>query len=110
MGMFDGVLGGLIGGEMTSVVNGLIEKHGGVRGIISQLESQGLGETVKSWVGTGTNQPISAAQVTQAFGSDTINNLAAKAGINPQELAEKLSQLLPKSIDKLTPGGSVPQA
>lgn len=110
MGMFDGVLGGLIGGEMASVVNGLIEKHGGVQGIISQLEGQGLGETVKSWVGTGANQPISAAQVTQAFGSDTINNLAAKAGINPQQLAEKLSQLLPKSIDKLTPGGSLPQA
>jgi len=36
---------------MVSVVNGLIEKHGGVQGIVSQLEQQGLGSTVKSWVG-----------------------------------------------------------
>lgn len=107
MGLFDGVLGGLVGGEMASVVNGLIEKHGGVQGIVSHLQSQGLGETVKSWVGTGQNLPISAQQITQAFGSDTIKSLAAKAGIEPQDLAQKLSQFLPKSIDKLTPGGSV---
>jgi hypothetical protein len=30
MGLFDGMLGCVIGGEMASVVNGLIEKHGGV--------------------------------------------------------------------------------
>lgn len=110
MSMFDGVLGGLVGGEMASVVNGLIEQHGGLQGIISHLQSQGLGDTVRSWVGTGPNQPISAAQITQAFGSDKIRNLAAEAGIDPQVLAEKLSQLLPKSIDGLTPGGSVPKA
>lgn len=110
MSMFDGVLGGLVGGEMASVVNGLIERHGGLQGIISHLQSQGLGDAVRSWVSAGANQPISAAQITQAFGSETIRNLAAKAGMDPQVLAEKLAQLLPKSIDGLTPGGSVPQA
>lgn len=110
MGMFDGVLGGLVGGELASVVNGLIEKHGGVQGIVSHMQQQGLGETVKSWVGTGANQAISPGQVTQAFGSDTISQLAAKVGVSPQTLAEKLSQLLPQSIDKLTPGGNVPQS
>lgn len=110
MGLLDGVLGGLVGAEMTSVVNGLIQRHGGVQGIVSQMEQQGLGETVRSWVGTGANQPISPTQVTQAFGSDTINQLAAKFGLNPQTLTEKLSQILPQSIDKLTPGGTVPQS
>jgi len=38
-----------------------------------------------------------------------IRDLAAKAGMTPQELAQKLSQmLLPQVIDKLTPTGSVP--
>ena len=55
MGLLDGILGGVVGGEMVSVVNGLIEKHGGVQGIVKQFEQQGLGETVKSWVGTGAN-------------------------------------------------------
>ena len=57
MGFFDGILGGVVGGEMVSVVSSLIEKHGGVQGIVSQMESQGLGNTVKSWVGK-RRQPV----------------------------------------------------
>jgi uncharacterized protein YidB (DUF937 family) len=108
MGLLDGLLGGVVGGEMVSVVNGLIEKHGGVQGIVSQLEQNGLGATVNSWVGSGPNQAISTAQVHQAFGADTIQELAAKAGISPQDLASKLATLLPQVVDKMTPGGAVP--
>ena len=81
MGLLDGLLGGAVGAEMVTVVNGLIEKHGGVQGIVAQLEQQGLGNTVRSWVGTGANQPISADQIHQAFGSDTVKQLAAKIGM-----------------------------
>lgn len=110
MGLFDGILGGVIGGEMATLVNGFIVKHGGVQGIVSQLEQQGLGDTVRSWVGTGANQPISPQQVQQAFGSEMIGQLAAKTGLSPQDLAQKLSQILPQAIDHLTPGGVVPKA
>jgi len=103
--MLDGLLGGAVGAEMVTVVNGLIEKHGGVQGIVAQLEQQGLGNTVRSWVGTGANQPITADQIHQAFGSDTVKQLAAKIGMTPEDLASKLSQMLPQAIDKLTPGG-----
>jgi len=107
MGLLDGLLGGAVGAEMVTVVNGLIEKHGGVQGIITQLEQQGLGGTVRSWVGTGPNQPITADQIHQAFGSDTVKQLAAKVGLSPQDLEAKLSAILPQAIDKLTPGGIV---
>jgi uncharacterized protein YidB (DUF937 family) len=105
MGMLDGLLGGVVGAEMVTVVNGLIEKHGGVQGIVAQLEQQGLGGTVRSWVGSGANQPITADQIHQAFGSDTVKQLAARVGMSPEDLAAKLSQILPQAIDKLTPGG-----
>ncbi len=110
MGMLDGLLGGVVGAEMVTVVNGLIEKHGGVQGIVAQLEQQGLGGTVRSWVGTGANQPITADQVHQAFGSDTVKQLAARVGMSPEDLAAKLSQILPQAIDKLTPGGVAAKA
>jgi uncharacterized protein YidB (DUF937 family) len=89
------------------VVGTLIEKHGGVQGIVAQMESQGLGGTVKSWVGNGANEPISAGQVHAAFGSDVIAGLAAKMGLNPNDLAEKLAQALPQAVNKLTPNGVV---
>jgi uncharacterized protein YidB (DUF937 family) len=110
MGLFDGLLGGAVGAEMATVVGSLIEKHGGVQGIVAQLEQQGLGDTVRSWVGTGPNQPISPDQVHQAFGVDTITAMAAKFGLSPQELATKLSAILPAALDKLTPGGTVAKA
>ena len=110
MGMFDGILGGVVGAEMATVVNDLIEKHGGVQGIVAQLEQQGLGGTVRSWVGSGVNQPITADQIHQAFGSDVVKELAAKVGLSPDVLAGKLSQVLPQAIDKLTPAGTVPKA
>ena len=108
MGLLDGLIGGLVGGEMATVVNTFIEKHGGVQGIVSQLQQRGLGETVKSWVGTGANQPITGDQLNQALNPGVIAELAAKAGLNPQELAQKLAQVLPLTIDKLTPGVWVP--
>ena len=110
MGMFDGILGWVVSAEMATVVNGLIQKHGGIQGIVAQLEQQGLSGTVRSWVGTGANQPITADQIHQAFGSDTVKELAAKIGISPDVLAAKLSQALPQAIDKLTPAGAIPKA
>ncbi|HEX6815036.1 MAG TPA: YidB family protein [Gemmatimonadaceae bacterium] len=108
MGLFDGILGGIVGAEMVTVVSHVIERHGGVQGLISHLQSQGLGSTVQSWVSTGPNQPISGAQVHAALGPDLMNQLAAKLGVTPQELSTKLAQVMPAAIDKLTPNGSVP--
>ena len=110
MGLFDGLLGGVIGAEMATVVNGLIEKHGGVQGIVSELQAKGLGGTVQSWVGMGANQPVSADQLHQALGADALSQLAAKIGISPQDLAGKLAQVLPQAVDALTPHGVVPPA
>jgi len=107
MGLFDGLIGGVVGAEMATVVNGLIEKHGGVQGIVSQLQQQGLGATVQSWIGNGPNQPISAEQVHQALSPQVLQELAAKTGLSTQDLAAKLSAILPQVIDKLTPNGKV---
>ena len=106
MGLLDGLIGGAVGAEMISVVNGLIEKHGGVKGLVAQFQQQGLGPTIQSWVGNGENLPISPEQVHQGLGSDTVQQLAAKLGIPPSELAAKLSQVLPQAVDKMTPNGT----
>jgi uncharacterized protein YidB (DUF937 family) len=108
MGMFDGILGGVIGGGMARVVSDVLERHGGIQGVMNQFQTNGLGPTVQSWVGTGPNQPISPDQVQQGLGPEAIQALAAKLGIPPAELAAKLSEVLPRAVDHLTPGGVVP--
>jgi uncharacterized protein YidB (DUF937 family) len=109
MGLFDGVVGGVVGAGMVSVVNNIIEKHGGVQGIVNEFEKNGLGTTVKSWVGTGPNEAVSAADVHRVIGPDLLQQLSAKSGLSVQDLAEKRAQVLPLAVDRLTPDGTIPK-
>jgi uncharacterized protein YidB (DUF937 family) len=109
MGLLDGVLGGVVGAGMVSVVNGIIEKHGGVQGIVNEFEKNGLGATVRSWVGTGPNDAVSPADVHRVLGSDLLQQLSARSGLSVQELTEKLTQVLPQAVDRLTPDGTIPK-
>ncbi len=108
MGFLDGMIGGLVGAALVPVVNGFLEQHGGVHGIVNQFQNQGLGATVNSWIAPGPNQPVSAAHVTQTFGQQTLADYAARAGISPDELAAKLAQVLPHAVDAMTPNGVLP--
>src|SRR5215510_11210397 len=110
MGLLDGVLGGIVGAGMVSVVNGVLEKHGGLQGVVGEFEKNGLGATVRSWVGTGPNQPVSPEDVHKVLGSDLLQQLSQKSGLSVQELAQKLSQVLPQAVDKMTPDGTIPKA
>jgi uncharacterized protein YidB (DUF937 family) len=108
--MFDGVLGGIVGAGMVTVLNGIIEQHGGLQGVVSQFEKNGLGATVRSWVGTGPNDPISSADVHRVLGPELLQQLSAKSGLSVEELTQKLSQLLPQAVDRATPGGAIPKS
>jgi uncharacterized protein YidB (DUF937 family) len=107
MGLLDGVLGGIVGAGMVSVVNNILDQHGGLQGVINQFEQKGLGATVQSWVGTGPNQAITPDQVHQVLGPDLLQQLSAKSGLSVQDLASKLATVLPQAVDKMTPDGKV---
>lgn len=108
MGMLDGLLGGIVGAGMVSAVNSILEKNGGLQGVVNQFERNGLGATISSWVGTGPNQPISPGDLHRALGPDLLQQLAAKTGMSVQDLTAKLAQVLPQAVDKMTPDGKVP--
>ena len=81
---------------------------GGLSGLLEKLQDAGHGDTVKSWVGSGENQPIDPGQLRSALGQKTISDVAQQAGVNEQEFLAQLSQNLPQFVDKLTPNGQVP--
>jgi uncharacterized protein YidB (DUF937 family) len=110
MGLFDGLLGGIIGAGMVSMVNNILDQHGGLQGVVNEFEKKGLGPTVRSWVSTGPNQPISAEEVQRALGPDLLQQLSQKSGVPVQELSRKLAEVLPQAVDTMTPNGTIPKA
>jgi uncharacterized protein YidB (DUF937 family) len=82
---------------------------GGLNAVVQQLEANGLGEVVHSWIGTGKNQPITPGQLESALGSDWLQQIAARVGVSPDVISAHLSEILPKIIDRLTPAGELPQ-
>ena len=100
------------GGSLLSVAGELIQKAGGVQGLVDMLQQHGLGEAVQSWVGTGSNQPVSGDQLGQALQNgglgSVVQEAAGKLGVDPSQLMGQLSQILPHAVDHLTPDGQVP--
>jgi uncharacterized protein YidB (DUF937 family) len=101
--------------QIRNLVMSLIGQMGGkgnpgasMNGLIDNLDQQGLGDQVKSWVGTGDNKPITPDQVTRALGADHIAQAAKDAGCTPQQAADDLAKVLPQMVDTVTPTGAKP--
>ena len=90
-----------------SLVTGL-QNEGGLDALIGKMRAAGLGNTVDTWVSTGTNQPVEPARLGEALGPDTVNRLSSESGISIQALLPMLAAFLPQIIDMLTPDGSTP--
>jgi uncharacterized protein YidB (DUF937 family) len=116
MGLLDDIAGQVLGGggaqsKLISVVMEVLggSKMGGLTGLVQQFAGKGLGDIVNSWVGTGANLPITPKQVEQGLGSNVISQIAQKSGLSAGDVTSQLSKLLPQVVDKLTPGGKIPQ-
>jgi uncharacterized protein YidB (DUF937 family) len=100
------------GGSLLTMASQLIERAGGLQGLLGTLQQHGLGDAVQSWIGTGSNQPVSGGQLGEALQNgglgSTLQELAAKLGVNQDQLLGQLSQVLPHAVDHLTPNGEVP--
>ena len=100
------------GASLISIAGALIEKAGGVQGLVGMLQQHGLGEAAQSWVGTGANQAVSGEQLGQALQNgglgSVVQEAAGKLGVDPGQLLGQLSQVLPHAVDHLTPNGEAP--
>ena len=95
---------------MEGVLGLLTNKEaGGLEGLMQAFNQRGLGEVISSWVGTGDNLPITPDQLQEVLGSDVVQQLAEKSGISVDAAKAQLAELLPTLIDKVTPGGKVPE-
>ena len=108
--------GGALGNILGSVLGGGAQAHeqagtqmaGGLGNLTDMLSQLGLGDQVKSWVGTGENLPVTAEQIQNSLGQNgTLGQIASQAGVSETEAAGGLAELLPGLINKLTPNGQI---
>ena len=118
MGLLDGILNQLKGGQgaegglgslvsmaaknpqIVGAVVGLLSTRdssiggsGGLGGLVNAFQKKGLGDMVSSWISTGPNPPISAAQLTEVLGGDTVAQFAQKSGVPVAEAGSLLAGL-----------------
>lgn len=112
MGLFDQIAGSL-GGNAKSIdylaIMKWVEQQGGVSGLLEKFRQGGLAEVVQSWISSGNNLPISAAQVLQIFSGDAISQLSSKLSMDDNQTADIIAEFLPQVVNKLTPNGEEPQ-
>lgn len=95
--------------SLASALSGLTDGDGGLDlgALMNNLNTGGLGEMAKSWLGDGGNMNISPDEVSNVIGSDKIAEFASKLGLSTEEAAGGLSEALPQMFDKASSGGSI---
>jgi len=86
----------------------LLQKNGGLEGVLSRFRQNGLGQQADSWVSTGQNMNVSTNELQQVFGSSTFRDLASQLGMPDEQVGSTMTQVLPELINRLTPQGNVP--
>ena len=100
---------GKASGENSTVTKllGMVGGQEGLNNLVSQLQSVGLGQKVQSWIGKGSNQPVSGQEIGSALGQDKVEKLSEQTGMNQNQVTDDLAQHLPHVIDQPTPDGHI---
>ncbi|WP_037707907.1 YidB family protein [Streptomyces griseus] len=114
-GQGGGGAGGILGSLLGALAGGGGRGSGGaggqnpLGGLLDMLTRSGLADQAQSWIGTGDNKPVDGEQITRALPDETLQQVARDAGVSPEQAADEIARSLPRAVDKLTPGGSLPE-
>lgn len=120
-GGLGGVLGGILGGSgggggslgnpmlrmLLPAVASLLA-NGGLKKVLSGLQTNGKAAEADSWIAKGENQPVAGEDVRTAVGDDEIGSIAEKLGVSKDEAADAVAQVLPDVVDQVSPSGELP--
>lgn len=113
--LLDTAMSSLSGGDgqqnqAMKLVMHLVQQNGGnIGGLLSQLQQGGLGDVLQSWIGSNSNESVSASAIENALGSH-LGQAAQAVGIDTQQASGLLAQYLPQIIDTITPNGQASDA
>ncbi|GEB38305.1 hypothetical protein GLI01_23400 [Gluconacetobacter liquefaciens] len=116
-GLFDGLVNKLTELADSTGLTDQVHQHladltsaNGISTLLAQAEQAGLGDKVRSWIGTGENLPVSPDQLRSILSNQQVQALVDKTGLPAATILPALAQFLPAAVDHQTPGGTPPTA
>jgi uncharacterized protein YidB (DUF937 family) len=109
MGLFDSLKGALESEALPAMINTVLAQtqYHDLPGLVAALEKGGLGPQVQSWLGNGTNMPITADQLQAVLGNTQVQDFARHLGLPVDETLKVMAQYLPEIIDKASSNGAL---
>jgi uncharacterized protein YidB (DUF937 family) len=112
----DGQPGGQSGGGLLGEIGSMFGQgqggslSKGLGELVDAFKNGGHQEAADSWVDPNApSQPVSPQQVEATIGRETLQELAAKTGLDYNELLKRLSSSIPETVNKMTPNGQLPR-
>ena len=107
-----GVLGQVKVAGVPAIFSAALTKTnlGDLQGQVSRLQEGGLKDQVQSWLGNGTNLPVTVEQVRGVLGNQQVKQLADKFGLPVDGVLELLAEHLPTVVDQASPNGALRSA
>ena len=103
-------LGGLFGQSgaaphegVGNLLSDALGQAGGVQGLMARANQAGLGQHVQSWIGDGSNLPVSPSEIEKIFPPAELDQFAAAHGVPAGAVTQALAQFLPHAVDQATP-------
>jgi uncharacterized protein YidB (DUF937 family) len=93
---------------IASILSDAFGSSGGVSGLVSRFDQAGLGEHIRSWIGNGSNLPISAEELERVFPREKVEAWGQAHGLPAQAVLQMLAGVLPHAVDHATPDGTTP--
>lgn len=113
MGLLDSITDGLKGvlgqGGEQGLIAAVLAKTdlGNLKGVVDKLQNGGLNEQVKSWLGNGSNLPVTGEQIRSALGNEQVQQIARQLGLPVDAAVKMLADHLPGAVDKASPKGKL---
>ena len=99
--------GGVNKSAIAQVAIKMLNKNGGLCGLLEKFHQAGLSDVADSWVSQDKNKAISADQISMVLGSDLLSAMAEQLGIDAGVIASQIAQYLPEIVNNVTPNGQV---
>lgn len=104
---FKGALSQVEAAAVPALINAVLEKtqYHDINGLVAALQKGGLGPQVQSWLGSGSNMPITADQLKTVLGNTQVQEFARHLGLPVDATLKMLAQYLPQLVDQASPNG-----